>query len=61
MSRICSADAAAGCVVTDQRPNGVADYARIDGTPERARGVLAVLGLARARAVHRGVRPPPPP
>ena len=35
-----------GCVVTDQRPNGVADYVRIDGTPTALAAVLAVLGLA---------------
>ena len=34
------------CLVTDQRPNGVTGYARIDGTPEVLGGVLAVLGLA---------------
>ena len=34
------------CVVLDQRPNGVASYARIDGTPEVLAGVLAVFGLA---------------
>jgi predicted lysophospholipase L1 biosynthesis ABC-type transport system permease subunit len=33
-------------VVRDQRPNGVASYARIDGTPEVLAGVLAVFGLA---------------
>ena len=34
------------CLVTDQRPNGVTGYARIDGTPEVLAGVLAILGLA---------------
>jgi hypothetical protein len=34
------------CVVTDQRPNGASNYARIDATPEVLAGVLAVLGLA---------------
>jgi predicted lysophospholipase L1 biosynthesis ABC-type transport system permease subunit len=34
------------CVVTDQRPNGVTDYARIDAVPEALAAVLAVLGLA---------------
>ena len=33
-------------MVTDQRPNGVTNYARIDGTPEVLAGILAVLGLA---------------
>jgi hypothetical protein len=46
MSRICSAAQQPGCVITDQRPNGVADYARIDGTPTALAAVLAVLGLA---------------
>jgi hypothetical protein len=46
MSRICSAVQQPGCVVTDQRPNGVADYARIEGTPTALAVVLAVLGLA---------------
>ncbi len=34
------------CVVTDQRPNGVANYARIDGIPEVLALLLAVLGVA---------------
>jgi FtsX-like permease family len=34
------------CVVTDQRPNGVADYARIDGIPEVLALLIAVLGVA---------------
>ena len=34
------------CVVREQRPNGVASYARIDGTPEVLAGLLAVFGLA---------------
>jgi len=46
MSQICSAAQQPGCVVTDQRPNGVADYAQIDGTPTALAAVLAVLGLA---------------
>jgi len=33
-------------VVTNQRPNGASNYARIDATPEVLAGVLAVLGLA---------------
>src|SRR6185369_16184293 len=44
MSQICSAAQQPGCVVTDQRPNGVADYAQIDGTPTALAAVLAVLG-----------------
>lgn len=34
------------CLVTDQRPNTVANYASIDATPIVLAGVLAVLGLA---------------
>jgi ABC-type antimicrobial peptide transport system permease subunit len=34
------------CLVTDQRPNTVTNYAAIDATPEILAGVLAVLGLA---------------
>ena len=34
------------CLVTDQRPNTVSNFAAIDATPEVLAGVLAVLGLA---------------
>jgi ABC-type lipoprotein release transport system permease subunit len=34
------------CIVTDQRPNTVNNYASIDATPVILAGVLAVLGLA---------------
>ena len=34
------------CVELGQRPNGVTNYARIDGTPEVLAGLLAVLGVA---------------
>jgi FtsX-like permease family len=34
------------CVVADQRPNGVTNYARIDGIPEVLALLLAVLGVA---------------
>jgi ABC-type antimicrobial peptide transport system permease subunit len=34
------------CLVTDQRPNTVTNFAAIDATPEILAGVLAVLGLA---------------
>jgi ABC-type antimicrobial peptide transport system permease subunit len=34
------------CLVTDQRPNGVTNYARIDGIPEVLALMLAVLGVA---------------
>jgi len=34
------------CLITDQRPNSIVNYARIDGTPEVLAGILALLGLA---------------
>jgi hypothetical protein len=34
------------CVVADQRPNGVTNFARIDGIPEVLALLLAVLGVA---------------
>jgi len=46
MSGTCRAIEEPACVVTDQRPNGVVDYARIDAVPEALAAVLAVLGLA---------------
>jgi hypothetical protein len=46
MSSFCATVEQSTCVVTDQRPNGVTGYARIDGTPEVLAGILAVLGLA---------------
>jgi FtsX-like permease family len=46
MATFCATVEQPTCVVTDQRPNGVSDYARIDATPEVLAGVLAVLGLA---------------
>jgi putative ABC transport system permease protein len=46
MSPFCSTVEQPTCVVTDQRPNAVANYALIDGTPEVLAGILAVLGLA---------------
>jgi FtsX-like permease family len=46
MSGTCRAIQEPACVVTDQRPNGVVDYARIDAVPEALAAVLAVLGLA---------------
>jgi len=46
MSGICQDMLQPGCVVTDQRPNGATDYARIDGTPKALAAVLAILGLA---------------
>jgi FtsX-like permease family len=46
MARFCATVEQPTCVVTDQRPNGASNYARIDATPEVLAGVLAVLGLA---------------
>jgi hypothetical protein len=46
MGPFCATIEQSTCVVTDQRPNGVTSYARIDGTPEVLAGVLAILGLA---------------
>ncbi len=45
MAPFCATVQQTTCVVADQRPNGVANYARIDGTPVVLAGVLAVLGL----------------
>jgi len=45
LSRFCGTVQQPTCVVTDQRPNAVANYALIDGTPEVLAGILAVLGL----------------
>ena len=45
-SSFCSTIQQNTCLVTDQRPNTVTDFAAIDGTPEILAGVLAVLGLA---------------
>lgn len=46
MGSFCAAVQQSTCVVTDQRPNAVANYALIDGTPRVLAGILAVLGLA---------------
>jgi len=46
MAHFCATVEQPTCVVTDQRPNGASNYARIDATPEILAGVLAVLGLA---------------
>jgi hypothetical protein len=45
--RFCAANIGqTTCIITDQRPNTVNNYAAIDGTPVILAGVLAVLGLA---------------
>jgi putative ABC transport system permease protein len=43
---ICANIQQTTCIVTDQRPNTVNNYAAIDATPVILAGVLAVLGLA---------------
>ena len=55
MAGFCRSVEQSTCVVTDQRPNGVTNYARIDGIPEVLALLLAVLGGPR-RAGHGGVR-----
>ena len=45
MTAFCAKAGLTTCAVRDQRPNGVTNYARIDGTPEILASVLAVLGL----------------
>ncbi len=46
MAGFCRSVEQSTCVVTDQRPNGVTNYARIDGIPEVLALLLAVLGVA---------------
>jgi putative ABC transport system permease protein len=46
MAATCAQAGLPTCVRTDQRPNGVAGYARIDATPQVLAAVLALLGLA---------------
>ena len=46
MARYCAAVQQGTCVVTDQRPNTVTNYASIDATPAVLAAILAVLGLA---------------
>jgi hypothetical protein len=46
MAGICQAAQLPVCVVTDQRPNGILNYASIDRTPQVLAALLAVLGLA---------------
>jgi ABC-type antimicrobial peptide transport system permease subunit len=44
-SSYCAAIQQDTCLVTDQRPNTVSNYAAIDATPEILAGILALLGL----------------
>ena len=46
MTGFCSQIQQSTCVVTSQQPNGVTNYARIDGTPEVLAVLLAALGIA---------------
>ena len=46
MTHFCSEIQQSTCVELSQRPNGVTNYARIDGTPEVLAALLAVLGVA---------------
>ncbi|HYB86127.1 MAG TPA: ABC transporter permease [Streptosporangiaceae bacterium] len=46
MAAFCRSVQQSTCVVTDQRPDGVTNYARIDGIPEALALLLAVLGVA---------------
>jgi putative ABC transport system permease protein len=45
LGRYCQARQQTTCVLTSQRPNGVASYARIGATPLILAGLLAMLGL----------------
>jgi hypothetical protein len=46
MQPFCATVEQGTCLITDQRPNSIVNYARIDGTPEVLAGILALLGLA---------------
>ena len=46
MAGFCAQVQQSTCVELGQRPNGVTNYARIDGTPEVLAGLLAGLGVA---------------
>jgi FtsX-like permease family len=46
MTRFCLSVHQTTCVVTDQRPNGVTNYATIDATPAVLAALLAVIGVA---------------
>jgi len=46
MGPFCATVEQPTCLITDQRPNSIVNYARIDGTPEVLAGILALLGLA---------------
>jgi hypothetical protein len=46
MAEFCAKVPQSTCVEIEQRPNGVTNYARIDGTPEVLAALLAALGVA---------------
>jgi FtsX-like permease family len=46
MAAFCARVQQSTCVELGQRPNGVTNYTRIDGTPEVLAALLAVLGVA---------------
>ena len=46
MTGFCQSIQQSACVVTSQRPNGVTNYANIDGTPAVLAALLAVVGTA---------------
>jgi len=46
MTSFCQTIQQSTCVVTDQRPNGVTNYASIDGTPAVLAALLAVVSTA---------------
>jgi hypothetical protein len=46
MTGFCAQVQQSTCVELGQRPNGVTNYTRIDGTPEVLAALLAVLGVA---------------
>lgn len=46
MEPFCATVEQSTCLITDQQPNSIENYARIDGTPEVLAGILAALGLA---------------
>lgn len=46
MEPFCATVEQPSCLITNQRPNGATNYARIDATPEVLAGIIALLGLA---------------
>ena len=46
MTRFCQTVQQTTCVLTSQRPNGITNYASIDGTPAALAALLAAVGAA---------------